>query len=121
MIDSIGSRPNLRELGTRFDHYQELKEVFLLGIDVIDRMQQGLLSESDKLTRVKLTHAVEVINKRLDYLSDFAQETDGYSKLARDINSLPRPKPMLLSTGVPDEKPQTKNPGHPDYPENPST
>jgi len=124
MIDSVASRPSLKEVGTRYDHYMELKEIFLLGIDVIDRMSSMHRSDADKRTKVKLENAVEVINKRLNYLSNFVEETDGYSKLARDIRAAgihKTPPQLLLTTGVPDEKQQAKDLSNPGYPENPST
>ena len=124
MIDSVASRPSLKEVGTRYDHYMELKEIFLLGIDVIDRMSSMHRSDADKRTKVKLENAVEVINKRLDYLSNFVEETDGYNKLARDIRAAgihKTPPQLLLTTGVPDEKQQAKDLSNPGYPENPST
>lgn len=86
MIDSVGARPNLRELGTRYDHYMELKEVFLLGMDVIERMNQSFVSDADRVTKLKLSYAVEMINKRLDYLSDFVDKTSHWSSIAREVN-----------------------------------
>jgi len=84
-MDSVGKKLNLQETGTRYDHYMELREVFMDGIDVLTRMNQSFISEADKAVKIKLTNAVEMITRRLDNLSDFADKTTTYSDLARQI------------------------------------
>ncbi len=118
--DSIGTKPDLRELGTRFIHIMELKEVFLQGIDIIDQM--SMKSEGDRRTKAKLEIAVEMINKRLEYLSDFADLTHYGSPLAREVRSagIHRiPAPLMLE--VNNEPKQSQNINQPRNQENPST
>lgn len=88
-MESIASKLDLMERGTRFEHYYELKEVFLLGIDVIDRMNPNYLTESDELIRTNLKTTVEMIEKRLAYLTDYSTMASGYSDLAREIDRIP--------------------------------
>jgi hypothetical protein len=107
MMDSVVARLDLEELGTRFNHYMELKEVFLLGIDVIDRMRPTYISDADRATRIKLTSAVEMINKRLDYLSDFSDKS---ISLAREVRAAGIHRPLQLMEVNPDAKPQDPNP-----------
>ncbi len=102
-MDSVASKLNLLERGTRYDHYMELKEVFLLGLDVIDRMNQKYLTESDKLMRTNLKTTVEMIERRLAYLANYSTMTSGYSDLAREIDRIPVHRTPLL-TGRPDEQ-----------------
>lgn len=82
-MDSVGSKPDLMAIGTRYDHYVELREVFALGSEVIGGLQaRGHDAEADRILKVKLDGAVEVINKRLSYLSNFEQLTVYSSPLA---------------------------------------
>ena len=107
MMDSVGNKFNLDDQGTRFDHYMELKEVFMLGIDVIDRMNSSFVSDADRVTKIKLQNAVEVINKRLDYLSDFTEKTHYYGDLAREVNAAGIHRTPLLAGGS--DEPQVKH------------
>ena len=106
-MDSIGSRLDLLEKGTRYEHYVELKEVFMLGLDILERMNPSFMSDADKVMRVKLQNTVEVINKRLDYLSDFTEKTHYYGDLAREVNAAGIHRTPLLA-GSSDE-PQVKH------------
>lgn len=103
-MDSVASKLNLLERGTRYDHYMELKEVFLLGIDVIDRMNPNYLTESDKLMRTNLKTTVEMIEKRLAYLTNYSTMASGYSDLAREIDRIPVHRTPLLTAGSVNEQ-----------------
>jgi hypothetical protein len=94
------------ERGTRFEHYYELKEVFLLGIDVIDRMNPKYLAESDKLMRTNLKTTVEMIEKRLGYLTNYSTMTLDYSDLAREIDRIPIHRTPLSAGSVNEQTPQ---------------
>lgn len=107
-MDSVASKLDLLETGTRYSHYMELKEVFLLGIDVIDRMNQNYLSESDKLMKKNLQTTVEMIEKRLAYLTNYSKMVSGYSDLAREIDRIPVHRAPLLASGSPNEQTQQK-------------
>ena len=107
-MDSVGSRLNLQDTGTRFDHYMELKEVFMLGIEVIKGMRPGFASDIDKTTKVKLEHAVEVINKRIEYLSDYGDKAARWSDFGRQIDLIKPHVTPLLTAGGCDAKPEPK-------------
>jgi hypothetical protein len=109
IMDSVGSRVPLLEKGTRYDHYMEMKEIFLLGLDVLDRMNPAFVSANDKAMKVKLANAVELITKRIDYLSDFASKTANYGDLARQVTLIGRHVTPLLTEGSnAAEKPESK-------------
>lgn len=74
-MDSVGQRLDLMQTGTRYDHYTELKEIFALGVEVINNMRPGIASEGDKRMKVKLEAAVELIEKRLLYLADYENQS----------------------------------------------
>ncbi len=97
-MDSVASKLDLMERGTRFEHYMELKEVFLLGIDVVDRMNQRYLTESDKMMRTNLQTTVGMIEKRLAYLTSYSTETSDYSDLAREIDRISIHRTLLTGS-----------------------
>lgn len=110
-MDSIATKLDLQETGTRYSHYMELKEVFMLGIDVIERMQPGHLSEGDKKTKAKLEAAVEVIEKRIKYLADFdtkiyavnrAIDAAGTNRTLLTEGDKTNPRPTLVDPGSED-------------------
>ncbi len=105
MIDEKDSKKGLEEVGTRYSHYMELKEVFMTGIEVIKGMNPNYLGDSDNATLVKLQGAVEVINKQLEFLSDYEKKTVFFAELPktlRDIENARRrkfSKRLLLTDG----------------------
>ena len=102
MMDSIGEKLDLRHVGTRYDHYMELKEVFMLGIELIDGMTPYLVSDGDRRTKVKLEAAVDCIDRRLKHLSDF---DDKIFSVGREVRAAGIHRSPQLSGGD-DEKPQ---------------
>ena len=105
-MDSITSKLDLMEKGTRYQHYYELKEVFLLGIDVIDRMNQSHISEMDIEMKRKLTTAVDMIERRIGYLCNYSMETSDYSDLAREIDHIQVHRTSLTSRSPNDTTPK---------------
>lgn len=106
MMDSVGGKKNLQEVGTRYDHYMELREVFMDGIDVITRMNPNFVSEHDKNVKVKLQNAVEMITRRIDNLSDFADKTANYGDLARQVRLAGIHRPKLIEGASNENQPQ---------------
>ncbi len=117
VMDSNGKRINLQEKGTRYDHYMELRELFLDGIDVLTRMNQSFISEADKVVKTKLQHTVEMITRRIDNLSDFADKTANYGDLARQINLVGKHVTPLTDGGKTDAIPEPKVADKPNRPE----
>lgn len=106
-MDSVGTRLDLMQMGTRYDHYTELKEIFALGIEVINNMRPGIASEGDKKMKVKLEAAVELIEKRLLYLADYENQS---WKTNRDIRIALSENPRKQLGGG-DAKVEQKNSG----------
>lgn len=63
------TKVDLMEQGTRYNHYMELKEWALTGLDVIERSR--LANDGDKRMKVKLEAFVEVLDRRMRYLADY--------------------------------------------------
>jgi hypothetical protein len=76
-------RLGLQDVGTRWEHYSELRELFALGIEILKNLP--VKSSIDEHRRVKLEHAVEMIDGRLSLLSDYVHETTFGSKLRNTI------------------------------------
>ena len=104
MMDSVGEKLDLMQQGTRYDHYMELKEVFLLGIDLIEKMQPQYRTPQDMVTRVKLAAAVEVIDKRMAYLSDYNDKIFAVGREVRAAGIHRSPQSLLLTEGTNDDK-----------------
>lgn len=83
---------DLSERGTRYEHYQELKELFSLGIEVLQNSSKTHPSDSDSLKLAKLRAAVELIDGRLDLLTGYKQLTVYGSKLRVEVDSIPSMK-----------------------------
>lgn len=112
-MDSVASKLNLLEIGTRYSHYMELKEVFLLGIDVIDRMNQSYVSDTDKKMKADLATTVGMIEKRLAYLVSYSTEASQYSDFGREIDRIQPHRTLPLTAGSPNEQTPQQNPNRP--------
>lgn len=88
-MSEVASKPDLLEQGTRYDHYVELREVFASGIEVIsNQIKRGRDVMQDRVLKVKLEGAVEVINKRLSYLSNYERETIYSARLPETLREI---------------------------------
>src|ERR1039458_8534947 len=103
-IDDPAPKLNLLETGTRWAHYAELRDLFTTGIEIINNMTTK--SSGDQLKRVKLEGAVEMLDARINLLSDFLYNTTYGSKLRGiidcDVTNLYRT--MTLEKEIKDEK-----------------
>src|SRR5208282_4100148 len=102
-MDSVAIKLDLMEKGTRYQHYYELKEVFLLGIDVIDRMNQSYVSDTDKKMKADLTTTVGMIEKRLAYLVSYSTEASQYSDFGREIDRIQPHRTPQSTAGSPND------------------
>jgi hypothetical protein len=75
-------KPNLLEKGTRWDHYNELRDLFASGVEILTNL--AVKSRSDKEKMTKLQSAVEMIDGRLNYITDFTQKT-GWGSQIRSV------------------------------------
>ena len=85
-------RLSLMDKGTRWDHYSELRELFSIGIEILKNVR--IKSSTDQLKRAQLQGVVELIDGRINLLSDFHFKTT-FGSLLRgtvdgDVDSLYR-------------------------------
>ena len=80
--------PDLREVGSRYSHYTELRDVFADGVEVIKQALKYHESASDRERLISLQHAVKEIEGRLATLSDFNDLAVSWGKLGREIDSI---------------------------------
>lgn len=93
---SISAKPDLRATGTRFEHYMELKEVFMEGVEILERRDPKYLSDDEKEKLGKMRNAAELIGKRLEILANFEDKTSWDSELRRELNAITPKKQYLL-------------------------
>ena len=85
MSESFAKKLDLDETGRRYDHYMELKECFLLGIEVLDEMRKRYKSPTDETMRIKLSNAVEMIEKYIGHLCNYDVEMASYGDIAKEV------------------------------------
>lgn len=78
-------KPDLFEQGTRWEHYIELRDIFAIGVEVLKNLR--VKSSNDQEKQKKLQHAVEMIEGRLNYITDFSSCTAYGSALRRVIDN----------------------------------
>jgi hypothetical protein len=83
--------PSLDEVGTRYAHYCELRDVFADGVVVMNNALSYHKNAEDLKRRDSLQCAVNEINNRLDNLSGFESATAYYGSVARQVNAIPVP------------------------------
>ena len=92
---------SLDEVGSRYSHYAELRDVFAEGVVVMNNALSYHQNTEDLKRRDSLQCAVNEINNRLDNLSGFESATAYYGSVARQVNAIPVP-PMQLTEGKTD-------------------
>jgi hypothetical protein len=70
---------SLLEMGTRWSHYSELRELFACGIEILKNLSVKSPTDRDKLR--KLEGAVELLDGRINLLADYHFNTTYGSKL----------------------------------------
>ena len=80
--------PDLREVGTRYAHYAELRDVFADGVEVVKSALKYHESASDRERLISLQHAVKEIEGRLATLSNFDDLAVSWGKLGREIDAI---------------------------------
>jgi hypothetical protein len=83
------SRYDLMETGTRYLHYTELLDLWSDGIEILKNAIKKFDSTADKENLVKLTNARDMIQRRIDVLSDTDAGTRLYGSLAKEIDAIP--------------------------------
>jgi hypothetical protein len=64
----------LDEIGSRFQHYSELREVFADGIEIMTNMRAEHRSAADVIKLAELKAAEKLIAKRLEVLSGYERK-----------------------------------------------
>jgi hypothetical protein len=78
----------LTDEGTRFDHYMELRDTFA---EAVVSLENSLKAEENLTTREnikKLQSAVNLIEARVNFLSDFNRLTTRYSVWGRNLDAI---------------------------------
>jgi hypothetical protein len=89
--DAPKKPPSLDEMGSRYSHYAELRDIFADGVVVMNNALSYHKNAEDIKRRDSLQCAVNEINNRLDTLSDFESSTAYYGPVARQVNAIPVP------------------------------
>jgi hypothetical protein len=112
---------DLMEMGTRFEHYNELREVFMSGIETINNMRPAYRSAVDEVIKNNLNIAVTMIDKQLAFLSGLSVEEHSGSNLDRQLHSIEmqRQAAKKLLKGANDDDTQDSSLRR--FEENPST
>ena len=109
--------PSLDEVGSRYSHYCELRDIFADGVVVMNNALSYHKNAEDLKRRDSLQCAVNEINNRLDNLSGFESATAYYGAVARQVNAIPVPPMQKQLKGETDAS-QSRNekplPPHPD-------
>src|ERR1700684_3237339 len=91
MNEAPKNPPSLAELGSRYSHYCELRDIFADGVVVMNNALSYHKNTEDLKRRDSLQCAVNEINNRLNNLSGFEGATANYGSLAGEINAIPVP------------------------------
>ena len=88
----LGEKPKiltLDEVGTRYTHYQELRELFAEGVEIVKqaRVYQPT-NELNKRRAESLQHAVNEIDHRLEVLAGYGDQASRWSKFGRELDSI---------------------------------
>jgi hypothetical protein len=117
----IEKRFPLEEMGTRWQHYTELRDLFSDGVEVMKNSQRSFKTPKDVRMQGEMEAAVALINKRLEILAGFERKTVYSAELPTTLRAIEieRKRNQLLLKGKPDEKAQDSNLRRSE--ENPST
>ena len=91
---------DLLGLGTRYDHYMELKEAFEVGIEMLTnalKLEDNLTSR-ENLKR--LQNAATSIEARINFLADWSRKTTRYSSFGQELSSIAPHRPPQLMEAV---------------------
>ena len=90
-------RLNLYEMGTRFEHYLELQELFLDAVQMLKGLNPAHRIESDDAKIIRLQNAADAIWQRISHLSDYVNDTTYGSAMQKEIDTIVQNK--LLTEG----------------------
>ena len=85
--------PALEDVGTRYQHLMDIREIWQNGIEAVSRIRPAYRSKADLDLQASLVVAVTLIDKQVDLLSKF--DTKKYD-LMREINAIPSATRLLV-------------------------
>jgi len=89
---------DLEEVGSRYSHYMELREAFAEGVQIMTNALEFHGSDSDRMRLKRLQHAVDAIDRRMEFLAEYDTHASQFSKLAHALNTIPPiPRPEQLA------------------------
>lgn len=98
----LGEKPkilSLDDVGTRYEHYQELRELFSDGVEVVKTAMTYQPDNAVSKRRLEsLQHAVNEIDHRIEVLSGYDEHANRWSKFGRELDSI-KPNVTALSEG----------------------
>ena len=101
-------RLSLQGIGTRWQHYSELRELFATGLEILNHLH--VKSASDQKKRIQLEGAVELLDARINLLSDFHFQTTYGSKLRQvidgDVDNIYRKSKREREDAAKEKKPE---------------
>jgi hypothetical protein len=100
--------PDLREIGSRYSHYAELRDVFADGVEVVKSALKYHESASDRERLVSLQHAVKEIEGRLATLSNFDDIAVSWGRLGREIDGIQVMSKKQLTEGIDAAQPRNE-------------
>ena len=107
----LGEKPKiltLDDVGTRYNHYMELRELFSEGIEALKQtMTYQPNNEVGKRRVESLQHAVNEIDHRIEVLAGYADHAHRWSKFGRELDSI-KPNVTVLSEGSNVQNPEVK-------------
>ena len=83
---------NLDDIGTRYRHYSDLREVFALGVEILKGLTGNMMGSEERARLQSLTSAVREIDKRIDALSGYEALIRPRGLIANEIDALPKPR-----------------------------
>lgn len=90
MSDSDFRTLDLSEVGTRLEHYNELREVFMLAVEMIKGFHPSHRTPADDDQQNKYQNAVDAIQGRIDLLAKFPSGSGYGSSLQMTIDMIGR-------------------------------
>jgi uncharacterized radical SAM superfamily protein len=102
----------LLEVGTRWAHYAELRELFACGVEILSHLT--IVSGADQTKLRDLEGAVRLLDTRINLLADYVFQTTYGSKLRQvidgDVDNLYRKMKRERENAAKETKPESKPP-----------
>ena len=76
---------SLEDVGTRYRHLTDLRDLWSEGIDTLNRMKPSHKTESDNVLLKSLVTAVAMLDKQIEVLSGY--NTGGEFQMGRDVDN----------------------------------